>query len=138
MAQETFPSQNADGLITLSSPYSVAETLDRLEAVLRNHGVTIFARIDHAAAAQDAGLSLRPTQVLIFGNPNIGTPVMQAAPTIAIDLPFKVLAWEDETGQVWLSYNSTEYLAQRHRLDIDTIQPLSAIAKPIKAALQAE
>jgi uncharacterized protein (DUF302 family) len=128
----------ADGLLSLLSPYSVGETLDRLEAVLRAKGITIFARIDHAAAALDAGLSMRPTQLLIFGNPNVGTPVMKAAPTIAIDLPFKALAWEDETGQVWLSYNSTEYLAQRHRVDTDTIQPLSAIAKPIKAALQAE
>lgn len=131
-------SSDADGLVSLPSPNPVTETLDRLEAVLRDKGVTVFARIDHAAAAEGAGLSMRPTQVLIFGNPRIGTPVMQAAPTIAIDLPFKALAWEDDIGQVWLSYNSAEYLAQRHCVDAEVVRPLSAVAELIPMALQAE
>ena len=83
----------AEGLVRIASPFTVAETLDRLAAAVREHGGTVFARIDHAAAAADVGLAMRPTQVLVFGNPKVGTPVMQAAPTLAIDLPFKALGW---------------------------------------------
>ncbi len=127
----------ADGLVTLASPYPVAETLDRLESILHARGATVFARINHAAAAAAAGLTMRPTQVLVFGNPKIGTPVMQAAPTIAIDLPFKALAWKDEAGKVWLAYNSAEYLARRHGVGESTVAPLAAVAEPIAAALRA-
>ncbi len=133
--QPTSPPE-VEGLVNLASPYPVGETLDRLETVLRAKGATVFARIDHAAAAAAAGLSMRPTQVLIFGNPRIGTPVMKAAPTVAIDLPFKALAWEDAASHVWLSYNSAAYLSGRHRIAGETIEPLSAIAEPIVAALQ--
>ena len=136
MTTSTDTRVSPEGLVSLASPYPVAEILDRLEAVLRANGVTIFARIDHAAAAADAGLSMRPTQLLIFGNPKIGTPVMKAAPTVAIDLPFKALAWEDAAGQVWLSYNSATYLAHRHQIDERIAETLTAIANPIAAALQ--
>lgn len=127
---------SAVGLLTLASPFSVVETLDRLAAAVRRHDGTVFARIDHAAAAAGAGLSLRPTQVLIFGNPKAGTPVMQAAPTLAIDLPFKALAWQDESDRVWLGYNSTDYLAQRHHTGAGTVAPLAAVADLIAAALE--
>jgi uncharacterized protein (DUF302 family) len=102
------------GLVTLPSAYGVAETLRRLEALLAERGVHAFARIDHAAGAQKVGLPLRPTQVLLFGNPAAGTPLMQSSQTIGIDLPLKALAWEDEAGRTWLSYNRPDYLAQRH------------------------
>lgn len=130
------PDMSVEGLTNRSSPYTVSETLDRLEAVLRSKGVKVFARIDHSEAATGAGLAMRPTQVLIFGNPKVGTRVMNVAPTIAIDLPFKALAWEDAAGHVWLSYNSTEYLAQRHRVAEDVIRPLAAIESLLALALE--
>lgn len=136
MSQATAAPANADGLVSLPSSYPVGETLDRLESLLRAKGATIFTRIDHEAAARGAGLTMRPAQVLIFGNPRIGTPVMNATPTIAIDLPFKALAWEDETGRTWLSYNSTEYLARRHGVHAHVIQPLTAVAGLIAAAVR--
>jgi len=135
-APQTSSKIDADGLVNLASPYPVAETLDRLEAILHAKGATVFARIDHAAAAAEVGLSMRPTQVLIFGNPRIGTPVMQAAPTVAIDLPFKALAWEDDAGQVRLSYNSAAYLARRHGIAEEIVESLTAVATPIAAALR--
>ena len=107
----------ASGIKTLPSPYPVAETLDRLEAVVRGKNMTIFARIDQRAAAEGAGLTLRPTQLLIFGDPKSGTPLMDKYPSLALDLPLKALAWEAAGGQVWLSYNDPEYLARRHGLD---------------------
>jgi uncharacterized protein (DUF302 family) len=106
----------ADGLITKPSKYSVPETMDRLASVLQTNGMTVFDRIDHAAAAEKAGLSMRPSQLLIFGNPKGGTPLMAAAPTAAIDLPLKALAWEDADGKVWLSYNSMVWIRERHAI----------------------
>jgi uncharacterized protein (DUF302 family) len=102
------------GLVTLPSAYGVEETLRRLEALLAERGVHVFARVDHAAGAAKVGLPLRPTQVLLFGNPAAGTPLMQSRQTVGIDLPLKALAWEDEAGRTWLSYNRPDYLAQRH------------------------
>ena len=107
----------ADGLITIPSSNNVEATLDRLESEVKARGVAVFARIDHAAGAAQAGLALRPTEVLIFGNATAGTPLMQTAQTIGIDLPLKALAWEDASGRVWLSYNDPGWLAQRHGLD---------------------
>ncbi|MEO8714016.1 MAG: DUF302 domain-containing protein [Acetobacteraceae bacterium] len=127
---------SVEGLISHPSPYPVGETLDRLESMLRSKGVTVFARIDHAAAAAGVGLAMHPAQVLIFGNPQSGTPVMNAAPTIAIDLPFKALAWEDAAGRVWLSYNSVEYLMRRHHVAETVIRPLAAIEGLIAVALE--
>ena len=105
-----------NGIIDKLSKYSVTETLDRLEAVLQSKGITIFARIDQKAAAEAAGLGLPPTELLIFGDPKSGTPLMNSFPSIAFDLPLKVLARENEDGRVILSYNSAEYIAQRHNL----------------------
>ncbi len=104
----------ATGLIAIKSPYNAKETVDRLEIVLREKGLTIFARIDHAAGAAKVGKQLRPTEVLIFGNPQGGTPFMECSQTAGIDLPLKALAWEDASGQVWLGYNDPVYVADRH------------------------
>lgn len=124
------------GLVSRASPYSVAETLDRLESVLKAKGIKVFARIDHAAEAQVAGLSLRPTQLLIFGNPKAGTPLMRAKQSIGLDLPMKVLAWQDAQGQVRLTWNSPEYLILRHGLDPDQGKPLAAVGALVDAALK--
>jgi uncharacterized protein (DUF302 family) len=110
------PAQPATGLVTIPSRYPVAETLDRLESELHSRGMKIFARIDFLADAHEADLEMRPTQLLIFGNPKVGTPLMRTRPSVALDLPLKALAWEDDDGNVWLSWNSPEYLAERHRL----------------------
>lgn len=104
----------ADGLVTMKSPYSVADTLNRFEDQARQRGLIIFARIDHAAGAAKADMKLRPTELLIFGHPKGGTPFMQCAQSVGIDLPLKALAWEDELGQVWLGYNDPAYMARRH------------------------
>jgi uncharacterized protein (DUF302 family) len=103
-----------NGLITLPSAHGAKETIDRLVSTVEAKGMTVFARIDHAAGAKQAGMALRPTEVLIFGNAKGGTPLMQAAQTIGIDLPLKALVWEDADGKAWLSYNDPAWLAQRH------------------------
>jgi uncharacterized protein (DUF302 family) len=106
----------ADGLITLPSRAGPKETMDRLAAAVRDKGMTVFARIDHAAGAVEAGLALPPTELLIFGNARGGTPLMQAAQTIGIDLPLKALVWQDGAGKTFLSYHDPLWLAQRHGL----------------------
>jgi len=113
MAVSLFASA-ADGLVSLKSPHSVQATMDRLESIVEDKGLNVFARIDHAAGAEKVGQSLRPTQLLIFGNPKGGTPFMQCAQSVGIDLPLKALVWEDEAGQVWLGYNAPSYIAERH------------------------
>ena len=107
----------ADGLTTLRSSYGPRDTMNRLEAEVKARGMTVFARIDHAAGATAAGLSLQPTEVLIFGNAMAGTPLMQSVQTIGIDLPLKALVWQDASGVTWLSYNDPAWLAKRHGLD---------------------
>jgi uncharacterized protein (DUF302 family) len=102
------------GLTTIKSSHSPQETMNRLEAAVRARGLTVFARIDHAAGASAAGLSLRPTEVLIFGNAKGGTPLMQAVQTVGIDLPLKALVWQDAIGDTWLSWNDPAWLAARH------------------------
>jgi uncharacterized protein (DUF302 family) len=104
----------ADGLIALKSTYNARDTMNRLETVVKEKGLNVFARIDHAAGAAKIGKTLRPTEVLIFGNPQGGTPFMECAQSVGIDLPLKALVWEDEQGQTWLGYNDPTYLAQRH------------------------
>ncbi|MEO1348251.1 MAG: DUF302 domain-containing protein [Cyanobacteria bacterium J06635_15] len=104
------------GLIILESPYSVEETATRLQTLLGNNGITVFAEIDHAAGAAGVDLTLLPTQVIIFGNPLVGTPLMQCSQSVAIDLPQKALIWQDDVGQVYLGYNDPRYLAERHNL----------------------
>lgn len=106
----------SDSLVTLKSAHSVAQTGNRLEAVLKAKGMTLFARINHADGAKKAGKSLRPTEVIIFGNPKVGTPLMQCAQTVAIDLPQKALIYEDESGNTWFTYNDPAYLAERHSI----------------------
>ncbi len=104
----------SDGLIATKSPHGVVSTADKLESILESKGMTVFGRVDHAAGADSVELALRPTQVLIFGNPKIGTPLMNCSQSIAIDLPQKMLVWEDAEGEVWLGYNDPEYLKARH------------------------
>lgn len=106
--------QAADGLIALKSPHAAKATMDKFEAIVKAKGLNVFARIDHAAGAAKVGKTLRPTEVLVFGNPQGGTAFMQCAQTVGIDLPLKALVWEDASAQVWLGYNDPEYLAQRH------------------------
>jgi uncharacterized protein (DUF302 family) len=122
----------ADGLITLPSNYGPKETMDRLEAEIRASGMVVFARVDHAAGAAQAGLSLRPTEVLIFGNAKAGTPLMQAEQTIGIDLPLKALVWQDANGKVWLSYNEPSGLAQRHGLPAGTNAMIDTMADGLR------
>ena len=104
----------ADGLVSIKSPYPARETMTRLESLVKERGLTVFARVDHAAGAAKIGMTLRATEVLIFGNPQGGTPFMMCAQTLGIDLPLKALVWEDAAAQVWLSYNDTAFLARRH------------------------
>lgn len=106
----------SDGLVTVQSQFSVPVTIDRLAAAAADAGLLVFARIDHADGAHKAGLELRPTELLIYGHPTGGTPLMAERQQAGIDLPFKALAWEDEDGQVWLSWNDPHWLAARHQL----------------------
>jgi len=106
----------ADGLITLRSSYGPKETMNKLETEVKAKGLTVFARIDHAAGAAEVGLPLPPTELLIFGNAKGGTPLMQSVQTIGIDLPLKALVWQDASGTTWLSYNDPNWLAKRHGL----------------------
>jgi uncharacterized protein (DUF302 family) len=125
-----------NGIITQPSLYSVTETIDRLEAMLQAKGITIFVRIDQRAEAKKVGLSLRPTQLLLFGNPEAGTPLMVAEPTIALDLPLKILAWEAADGEVWLSYNDPDYLKQRYSLCDELVKNITVIAPLVNQALR--
>lgn len=106
--------QAADGVIAVKSPLSAKETMNRFEELAKQKGLNVFARIDHAAGAAKIGKTLRPTEVLIFGNPKGGTPFMECAQSAGIDFPLKALVWEDASGQAWLGYNDPAYLAQRH------------------------
>jgi uncharacterized protein (DUF302 family) len=125
-----------NGMIHLTSPYSVPETLRRLESLLQARGLAIFARIDHSGEAEKAGLKMRPTELLIFGSPKQGTPLMVASPTLAIDLPLKALAWEDASGKVWLSYNTPEYLKQRHNIPDELLKNISGVGALLQKALE--
>lgn len=120
------------GFVGKPSRHSVPETAARLAAVLQSKGMTVFARIDHAAEAEKAGLKMRPAELLIFGNPKGGTPLMVAAPTAAIDLPLKALVWEDSGGKVWLGYNTPEYLKTRHGIE-GKDEALKALAAALDA-----
>ncbi|MGB7097362.1 MAG: DUF302 domain-containing protein [Xanthobacteraceae bacterium] len=122
-----------NGLTTISSQHSVKATIDRLENAARAKGLTIFARIDHAAGATSVGLPLRPTELLIFGNARGGTPLMQLAQTIGIDLPLKALAWEDAAGKTWLSYNEPAWVAERHGVGEQGATVAKALANAIAA-----
>ena len=110
------PAHSAEGMIDVESSFGVQETGDRLENVLKEKGMTIFNRVKHSDAAKNAGVELRETELIIFGNPKVGSPLMKCQQSVAIDLPQKALIWKDENGQVWLSYNAPQYLAKRHDL----------------------
>ena len=127
----------ANGLITLSSPHSPEVTLDRLAAEIAARGLTVFARIDHAAEAAEAGLELRPTVLLIFGSGKGGTPLMQAAQTIGIDLPLKILVWQDAAGGTWLSCNDPAWLAERHGLGAGVAPVVAALSGLLRAVAAA-
>jgi uncharacterized protein (DUF302 family) len=124
-----------NGIISHPSPYSVPETLDRLEAILRAKNITVFTRIDHSGEATKVGLTMPPTQLLIFGNPRGGTPIMLAAPLSAIDLPLKALAWQDTADKVWLSFNDPHYLQSRYDLSDEVLQPIAGLETLIQQAI---
>jgi len=124
------------GLVNVKSAHSVAATADRLERVLAEKGMTLFLRLNHAESAGKVGIMLRPTELLIFGNPKVGAPLMAKQQSIGIDLPQKMLIWQDESGQVWLTYNDPDYLADRHRLD-KSLPALSKVKKALGAFAQA-
>jgi uncharacterized protein (DUF302 family) len=124
------------GLATLPSAHPAAETAARLEALLAERGVRLFARIDHAEGASEAGLPLRPTLVLVFGDPRAGTPLMQSRQTAGIDLPLKMLVWEDEAGRCWVSYDRPEYVAERHGIT-DRAEAVAKIAAGLDALAHA-
>jgi uncharacterized protein (DUF302 family) len=122
------PIKKKDGIVDVPSNHSVDETVDRVKSMLQSKGVTLFAVIDHSGEAAKVGMKMPPTKLLIFGSPKAGTPLMLASPSIAIDLPLKILVWEDPQGKAWLSYNSPEYLAERHDLPKDLVQNLAVVA----------
>jgi uncharacterized protein (DUF302 family) len=127
---------NGKGLIDIPSNHSVDETVTKLEGILQAKGITLFALVDHSGEAAKAGMKMRPTKLLIFGNPRAGTPVMLAAPSSAIDLPLKILVWEDLQGKVWITYNSPAYLQERHKLPPDLLQNIAVIETLAKTAAQ--
>ena len=118
---------NGKGLIDIPSNHSVDETVTKLEGILQAKGITLFALVDHSGEAAKAGMKMRPTKLLIFGNPKAGTPVMLAAPSSAIDLPLKILVWEDDQGKVWITYNSPGYLQERHNLRSELLPNIAVI-----------
>jgi uncharacterized protein (DUF302 family) len=120
-------SSRDNGIIDIPSNHSVDETVEKLKGILQANGVTLFALIDHSGEAQKVALKMRPTKLLIFGNPKGGTPVMLAAPRSAIDLPLKILIWEDAQGKVWLTYNSTVYLQERHNLSPELLHNIAVV-----------
>ena len=126
----------ADGLITVPSSIGPKETMDRLETEVTAKGLTIFARIDHAAGAAKVGLRLRPTELIIFGNAKAGTPLMQSNQEVGIDLPLKSLVWQDAAGQTWLSFNDLRWLAKRHGIGPDMHQAINPMAAGLSAIVK--
>jgi uncharacterized protein (DUF302 family) len=133
LASEAFAVQKEEGIVKIPSHHSVDETVEKLTAILKAKGVTLFALVDHSGEAEKVGLKMPPTKLLIFGNPKGGTPLMLAAPSAAIDLPLKILVAEDSQGKVWISYNSPEYLKERHGLP-DNLLPNIAVVQALAAA----
>jgi uncharacterized protein (DUF302 family) len=136
MALNEVNAMTADGLITMPSNHGPKETIDRLETELAAKGMTIFARIDHAAAAAQVGLPLRPTELLIFGNAKAGTPLMQVSQKVGIDLPLKAIVWEDSQGKTWLSYNDPRWLAKRHELGPDMNQIIESMVAALSTVAE--
>jgi uncharacterized protein (DUF302 family) len=119
----TLAAAAADGLVAVKSPHSAQVTMDKLESVAKEKGLNIFARIDHAAGAAKIGKTLRPTAVLVFGNPQGGTPFMECGQSVGIDLPLKALVWQDEASQVWVGYNDPAWIAKRHGVESCAVVP---------------
>ena len=128
--------ESGAGIVRRKSNHSVDDTVGKLKDLLREKGIKLFAVVDHSGEAESAGMHMPPTKLLIFGNPKGGTPLMIAAPSIAIDLPLKILVAEDVDGQVWISYNSPEYLRERHGLPAELIQNIAVIEKLAAAAAE--
>jgi uncharacterized protein (DUF302 family) len=122
------------GIAVLPSNQSVDETVERLQGILRERGLTLFALVDHSGEAQKVGLQMPPTRLLIFGSPKSGTPLMLAAPSLAIDLPLKILVWQDGQGKTWLSYNTPEYLRERHGFPAELVPNISGVSALASAA----
>ena len=131
----TVPS-HPQGIIMHTSPVAVAATVQRLKSVIQARGLTLFAHIDHSAEAARVGLTMQPAQVLIFGSPRAGTPLMVASPLLALDLPLKVLVWQDQVGQVQVSYTDSAYLAQRYAIPADLVKNIAGIDDIVASALQ--
>ncbi len=123
-----------NGIIDARSQHSVEQTVERLTAVLHAKGVTLFALVDHSGEAAKIGMTMPPTKLLIFGNPKAGTPLMLAAPSVAIDLPLKILVWEDAQGRTWLSYNSPAYLQERHGVPQALLPNIAVVETLVRAA----
>src|SRR5271154_6380417 len=124
-SSEAFAVQKEEGIVKIPSHHSVDETVDKLKTILQSKGVTLFALVDHSGEAEKVGLKMPPTKLLIFGSPKAGTPLMLAAPSIAIDLPLKILVSQDTAGKVWISWNTPAYLQQRHALPDDLLQNIT-------------
>jgi len=122
------------GLVRVRSQHDVDATVAKIEAMLTAKGVTVFALVDHSGEAAKVGLSMRPTKLVIFGSPKAGTPLMVAAPSVAIDLPLKLLVWEDEAGVIWVGYNSAEYLQERHHLPVELMANVAVVEGLARAA----
>jgi uncharacterized protein (DUF302 family) len=120
-------SPSGKGLIDKPSKHSVDETVEKLKNILQSKGVTLFALVDHSGEAEKIGMKMRPTKLLIFGSPKAGTPLMLAAPSIAIDLPMKILVWQDAKDKVWVSYNSADYLRDRHGLPQELLANIAVV-----------
>ena len=133
LAVITAPTHAADGLVMTQSAHGVGETADRLEKALLDKGMTVFVRVDHAAGAAKAGQELPATELVLFGNPKVGTPLMQCQRTVAIDLPQKALIWEDADGHVWLAYNDPQYLDGRHQLGEACAEVLGKVSAALSA-----
>jgi uncharacterized protein (DUF302 family) len=126
-----------EGMIDIASHHTVDETVEKLRGILSAKGVNLFALVDHSGEAEKAGMKMPPTKLLIFGSPKAGTPVMLAAPSIAIDLPLKILVWQDQAGKVWVSYNSAEYLRERHNVPAELMQNLAVVETLANKAAEA-
>ena len=128
--------QKEEGIVKIPSHHSVDDTVGKLETILKSKGVTLFALVDHSGEAEKVGLTMPPTKLLIFGNPKGGTPLMLAAPSAALDLPLKILVAEDAQGKVWISYNSPDYLKERHGLPLDLLQNVAVVQTLATAAAE--
>jgi uncharacterized protein (DUF302 family) len=122
------------GIADLPSNHSVDETVERLRNILRERGLTLFALVDHSGEAEKVGLQMPPTKLLIFGSPKAGTPLMLAAPSVAIDLPLKILVWQDGSGKVWVSYNTPQYLRERHGFPAELVPNIAGVSALASAA----